>query len=218
MENMLDQLTREQLVSLRYDILRRLLSPNPLQSATSSSDVQVPRPDGQFVFDPTIDAWEHTGIYPQGYAAVSTGNVPSSAGPAASVAPQFGRPGMEATVTSDTTQECVIIGGPPCTAFSRPWLPGCPSPQVVSGPPFVTGAPQSDDPWATPEILDTPVIARSRNPVLPLNTLLPPQNRTGCTQLCQCSRPCVVARVGHVTHFCRICIDQRPAGEPRSGA
>ena len=120
MENMLDQLSREQLVSLLYDILRRLLSPNTPHSATNSSDLHVPRPGGQFVFDPTIDAWEHTGIYPQGYAAVSAGNVPSSTGPAASVVPHFGRPGMEATVTSATTQGCTIIGGPPCTALVGP--------------------------------------------------------------------------------------------------
>ena len=32
------------------------------------------------------------------------------------------------------------------------------------------------------------------------------------------SRQCVVTRAGHALHFCRKCIDQRPVGEPWSGA
>ena len=173
MENnhVLDQTSREQLVSLLYDILRRLFPPNINCPAANISDSHAPRQEGQLVFDPTIDAWEHKGIYPQGYAAVSAGNVPSPTDPSASAVPHFGRPGMDATVTSATPPGGAIIGGPPCTAFSRPWQPGYPTPQLVSMPPLTAGAPQCDDPWAMPEVLDPPVVARGSNPVLPWRAL-----------------------------------------------
>ncbi len=66
-EQALDGMTREQLVSLLYSILRRL--PPVLQATTAPTD---PGPDGKaadgcLVIDPTIDAWEHTGVYPQGF-------------------------------------------------------------------------------------------------------------------------------------------------------
>ena len=214
---MLDQMSREQLVSLLYDILRRLFPPNITCPAANISDSHAPRQEGQLVFDPTIDAWEHTGIYPQGYTAVSAGTGCSPTDPSASAVPQFGRPGLDATATSAAPLGGAILGGPPCTAFSRPWQPGYPSPQSVSMPPMMAGASQCDDPWAMPEVLDPPFVARGSNPILPLDTLITRQNRAACTQLCRCSRPCVVTRVGHVLHFCRICVDQRPVGEPRSG-
>ena len=66
--------------------------------------------------------------------------------------------------------------------------------------------------WAAPEVLAPPIGNQSKNPALPLDTLLIWQNRSVCSHLCRCSRPCVVTRVGHVLHFCRTCIDQRPVG------
>ena len=154
----------------------------------------------------------------QGYTRVSAWEGGSPSDPPVSAVPQFGRPGLDATTTSATPPGGAIIGGPPCTALSRPWQPGYPSPQSASMPPTMAGAPQCDDPWAMPEVLVPTSVARGRNPVLPLDTLLTWQNRPACTQLCRCSRPCVVTRVGHALHFCRICVDQRPVGEPRSGA
>ena len=77
-DQMLDGMTREQLISLLYSILRRLLfPPQPftapadsapgVQEASSSSE-------GGLVIDPTIDAWEHTGIYPQGFQPAAQSN------------------------------------------------------------------------------------------------------------------------------------------------
>ena len=66
-DQVLNQMSREQLVSLLYEILRRLLAPaQPTHPADVSCHV-MPKQDEQLVIDPTIDAWEHTGIYPQGY-------------------------------------------------------------------------------------------------------------------------------------------------------
>ena len=89
--------------------------------------------------------------------------------------------------------------------------------QTVSIPPAMTGVSHYEDPWPVPEVLVPTSETRGRNPVLPLDTLLAWQNRPVCSQLCRCSRPCVVTRAGHALHFCRICVDQRPVGEPRSG-
>ena len=62
-DQMLDGMTREQLVSLLYSILRRLLfTPQPLAAPTDSTPC-AQEAEGGLVIDPTIDAWEHTGIY-----------------------------------------------------------------------------------------------------------------------------------------------------------
>ena len=50
-----------------YEILRRLLAPTQPTHPADVSCLAIPMQDGQLVIDPTIDAWEHSGIYPQGY-------------------------------------------------------------------------------------------------------------------------------------------------------
>ena len=72
-EQALDGMTREQLISLLYSILRRLL---PVSQATTASTDPGPAGkavDGGLVIDPTIDAWEHTGVYPQGFQPLLEG-------------------------------------------------------------------------------------------------------------------------------------------------
>ena len=66
-DQMLDGMTREQLVSLLYSILRRLLFPQQPLAALTDSAPCAQEAEGGLVIDPTIDAWEHTGIYPQGF-------------------------------------------------------------------------------------------------------------------------------------------------------
>ena len=66
--SLLDTLSGEQLASLLYQILSRLLPPSQgHQAELTARDSNRPAATGQLVVDPTIDAWEHTGIYPQGY-------------------------------------------------------------------------------------------------------------------------------------------------------
>ena len=66
-EQMLDGMTREQLVSLLYSILRRLLLMPQTLAAPTDSAPRAQEADKGLVIDPTIDAWEHTGVYPQGF-------------------------------------------------------------------------------------------------------------------------------------------------------
>ena len=77
-DQMLDGMTREQLVSLLYSILRRLLFPlQPLTAPTDSAPCAQEASsssEGGPVIDPTIDAWEHTGIYPQGFQPAAQSN------------------------------------------------------------------------------------------------------------------------------------------------
>ena len=139
----LNQMTREQLVSLLYEILRRLLStPQPTHSA-DVSDPYLPRQEGQLVIDPTIDAWEHSGIYPQGHNPPRTreGGHPGNA--QSLLMPQFGSPGLDTATAPAARAVGAIIGGPPCTAFGRPWQPGYSTPLL---PVATSEAPQSDDP------------------------------------------------------------------------
>ena len=133
---MLNQMTREQLVSLLCEILRRLLAPTqPTHSAVVSCPA-IPIQDGQLVVDPTIDAWEHIGIYPPDASVWGT---------------LSGLGGM-----------CFIIGGPPCAVFCRPWQPGDPSPTLALQPETTDVVSQSDDPWAAPEVLVPPMVNQSR--------------------------------------------------------
>ena len=213
----LDHLSREQLVSLLYEILRRLLGAAqptcPEEEPSHSSSSQ----EAWLVVDPTIDASNHTGFYPQGY------NPPQDKGSWSpcrhSLVPQFGNSSMGACALPASTASVALFAGPPWTAFSRPWQPGYPAPRQMPVCSATEVARPPDDPWAAPEGAQSLSIENpTRNPALPLDTLLNWQNRANCPCLCKCSCPCVVTRVGHVLHFCRGCIDQRPVGEPRSGA
>ena len=215
----LDRMSREQLVSLLYEILRRLLA-----SAHPTSPAEVPchetsNQNGQLIVDPTIDAWEHTGIYPQGFTPPQMREAGRPEGTQESLAPHFGRPSLEPAALPASTTGGALFVDPPCTAFSRPWQPGYPAPQLVPACVATEPAGQSDDAWAAPEgVLARTIENPTRNPVLPLDTLLTWQNRAVCSYHFRCFRPCVVTRVGHALHFCRFCIDQRPVGESRSGA
>ena len=64
----LDTLPREQLARLLYEILSRLLAPAQTSVPRTGHHINGPSEDARLVVDPTTDAWEHTGIYLQGYA------------------------------------------------------------------------------------------------------------------------------------------------------
>ena len=134
---MLDQMSREQLVSLLYEILRRLLAPVLQGQSANISGPHVLRQERQLVIDPTIDAWEHSGIYPQGFTAVSTweGGLPSDS--PRSAVPQFGRSGLNVTTVLATPTRGTIIG-PLCNSLQQ-WQLGHRTPQTASIPPAMTG-------------------------------------------------------------------------------
>ena len=60
-EQVLDGMTREQLISLLYSILRHLLLMPQTTTAPTDRAPAGQAADGGLVIDPTIDAWEHTG-------------------------------------------------------------------------------------------------------------------------------------------------------------
>ena len=134
-EQVLDGMTREQLISLLYSILRRLLL---MPQTTTAPTVPTPASQaacGGLVIDPTIDASEHTGVYPQGFQPSTPGGYGSIDNLHTWPTPQFGGLlGTPATHSQAPTE--IFIASPPCTAFSRPWQPGYPMP--VLPPPSVT--------------------------------------------------------------------------------
>ena len=172
-QQVLGGMTREQLISLLYSILRRLLLMP--QTTTAPTD---PVPAGQaveggLVIDPTIDAWEHTGVYPQGFQPSTPGGYGSIDNLHTRPIPQFGCREPRGTYSHTPTE--IIIASPPCTAFSRPWQPGYPTPVL---PPFCVGGVGSrdeDDPWAAPAeppALTVDQVPHSDTVTLPLNSLL----------------------------------------------
>ena len=222
-DQMLDGMTREQLVSLLYSILRRLLFPlQPLtapadsapcaQEASSSSE-------GGLVIDPTIDAWEHTGIYPQGFQPAAQSNSGTIANLQLRPTPQFGMvPGP--TGMGSLAPVPMIFAGPPCTAFSRPWQPGYAMPAMSSPPTVGTSSREVDDPWAAPAELPAAIPdqhSQSAVGTLPLQSILMQDNRPVCTQLCNCPAQCVLTNAGHTRHYCGACIYRRRRGDLRSG-
>ncbi len=123
---LLDSLSREQLVSLLYQILNRLLSPSQMSQAERTVQASsIPTGEGRLVVDPTIDAWEHTGVYPQGFASLIPGaSTPPGRGHAGFF-PQFGSPVPAlASQVPPASLPSVAFVGPPCTVFGRPWQPG----------------------------------------------------------------------------------------------
>ena len=199
----LDHLSREQLVGLLYEILRRLLAPVQTTCTNEVPRHEGSKQDGQLIVDPTIDAWEHTGIYPQGYTPPQIQTPHRSEDTQASMAPQFGRPSVNPLALPASTAAGGLLVGVPCTAFCRPWQPGYPEPSRVPASTVPGIARQFDDQVAqVPSTENVP-----RTPVLPLGTPLSWQNRSICSSFCRCSNPCIVTRVGHAFHFCRSCID-----------
>ena len=204
---------------LLYEVVRRLLTPVPTASAADERRHEPSSQDSQLIVDPTIDAWEHTGIYPQGYTPPQNQAPQLSETTQVSPAPQFGRPSMDTMPISIPAAAEGLFFGPPCTGFSRPWQPGClePSPLTVTN--RLELAQQPSDPWAASEggqastADNVPII-----PVLPIGTILRGQGRAICSCLCRCGNPCILTRAGHALHYCRECINQHPVGEPRSGA
>ena len=107
----LNQLSREQLVSLLYEILRRLLSPGQPPYPADAPCHATPKQDGQLVIDPTIDAWEHTGIYPQGYNPPSTREFGRSEDARSSSVPRFGGPTWDMGAMPVSAAVGAIFGG-----------------------------------------------------------------------------------------------------------
>ena len=222
-DQMLDGMTREQLISLLYSILRRLLfPPQPLTApAESAPGVQEASSssEGGLVIDPTIDAWEHTGIYPQGFQPAAQCNSGTIDNLQLRPTPQFGMvPGP--TGMGSLAPGHMIFAGPPCTAFSRPWQPGYAMPAMPSPLKVDTSSREADDPWAAPAELPATIPdqhSQSAAGTLPLQSILMQDCRPVCTQLCNCPAQCVLTNAGHTRHFCSACVYRRRRGEPRSG-
>ena len=141
-------MTREQLISLLYSILRRLLLMPQTTTAPTDPLPAGQAVDGGLVIDPTIDAWEHTGVYPQGFQPSTPRGCGSIDNLHTRPIPQFGGlTGTPGTYSHPPTE--IIIASPPCTAFSRPWQPGYPMPVLPSSVGGV-GSRDEDDPWAAP--------------------------------------------------------------------
>ena len=160
-EQVLDGMTREQLISLLCSILRRLLLTPQTMAAPTDRAPDGHEANGGLVIDPTIDAWEHTGVYPQGFQPTTQGGHGSIDNLHIRPTPQFG--GLLGTPgTCSHAPAEMIIASPPCTAFSRPWQPGYTMPVLPS--PSVGGASSrdEDDPWAAPAEL--PVLAADQIP------------------------------------------------------
>ena len=218
-DQMLDGMTREQLISLLYSILRRLLLLPQTLAAPTDSAPRAQEADGGLVIDPTIDAWEHTGVYPQGFQPTAQGDSGSIDNLHIRPTPQFGMPGPAGA--NSPAPAHMIFAGPPCTAFCRPWQPGYAAPVISS--PSVGGASSRDvdDPWAAPA--EPPAMATDQLPqsdasTLPLHSLLMPDNRPVCSQFCNCPAQCVLTNAGHTRHLCGACIYRRRRGDPRSGS
>ena len=122
-EQVLDGMTREQLISLLYSILRRLLLTPQTMAAPTDRAPAGQEAGGGLVIDPTIDAWEHTGVYPQGFQPTTQGGYGSIDNLHIRPTPQFGGQLRTPGSCSHTPAE-MISASPPCTAFSRPWQPG----------------------------------------------------------------------------------------------
>ena len=188
-DQMLDGMTREQLVSLLYSILRRLLFPlQPLTAPTDSAPCAQEASsssEGGLVIDPTIDAWEHTGIYPQGFQPAAQSNSGTIDNLQLRPTPQFGMvPGP--TGMGSLAPVHMVFAGPPCTAFSRPWQPGYAMPAMSSPPTVDTSSREADDPWAAPAELPATIPdqhSQSAAGTLPLQSILMQDNRPVCTQL-----------------------------------
>ena len=130
-----------------YEILRRLLV--PAQSTCPEEEPSQARSsqEGRLVFDPTIDAWEHTGFYPQGYNPPQIRDASHLAGTVAPPVPQFGNSSVSSNTLSASTVSATLFAG---TAFSRPWQPGYPAPRQA-GCMATDGVRPPNDPWAAPE-------------------------------------------------------------------
>ena len=218
-EQMLDGMTREQLVSLLYSILRRLLlMPQPLAAPTDSTPC-AQEADGGLVIDPTIDAWEHTGTYPQGFQPAAQGDSGTIDNLHTRPTPQFGIVPGPAGANSLAPVH-MVFAGPPCTAFSRPWQPEYAVPAMSSPSVGGTSSREVDDPWAAPAEPSAMIPdqqSQSAAVTLPLHSMLMQDNRPVCTQLCNCPAQCVLTNAGHTRHFCGACIYRRRRGDPRSG-
>ena len=130
-EQVLDGMTREQLINLLYSILRRLLLTPQTMAAPTDRAPAGQEPNRGLVIDPTIDAWEHTGVYPQGFQPTTQGGYGSIDNLHIRPTPQFGGQLRTPGSCSHAPAE-MIIASPPCTAFSRPWQPGYTMPVLPS--------------------------------------------------------------------------------------
>ena len=185
-------MTREQLISLLYSILRRLLlMPQTLAAPTDG----VPRGQG---FQPTAQG--------------DSGSIDNL-----HIRPTLLRtPGASSHAPAD-----MIFASPPCTAFSRPWQPGYTTPVIPSPSVGGASSRDADDPWAAPAeppVMAADQFPQSDTATLPLNSLLMPDNRPVCTQFCNCPAQCVLTKAGHTRHLCGACIYRRRRGDPRSGS
>ena len=219
-EQVLDGMTREQLISLLYSILRRLLLTPQTMAAPTDRAPAGQEADGGLVIDPTIDAWEHTGVYPQGFQPTTQRGYGSIDNLHTRPTPQFGGQLRTPGTYSHTPAE-MIIASPPCTAFSRPWQPGYPMPVLPSPSVGGVSSRDEDDPWAAPAelpVLTVDQVPQSDTVTLPLNSLLMLDNRPICAQRCRCSAQCVAYKAGHTRHLCGACIYRRRGGDPRSGS
>ena len=93
---------------LLYSILRRLLLTPQTMAAPTDRAPAGQEADGGLVIDPTIDAWEHTGVYPQGFQPTTQGGYGSIDNLHIRPTPQFGGQLRTPGTYSHTPAEMII--------------------------------------------------------------------------------------------------------------